>query len=101
MNIRNKLLILIAAVVGWAGVLRLSGQGFDSGSTGADGALTVASNTEIPLPPDGILNYTSVLIPIATPCTPSFAAVVTRPTTPRTCCTISFRRSSRRATSAT
>jgi hypothetical protein len=36
---------------------------FDSGSTGADGALNPTVNTEIVLPPSGILNYTTVNIP--------------------------------------
>jgi hypothetical protein len=36
---------------------------FDSGSTGADGALNPTVNTEIQLPASGILNYTSINIP--------------------------------------
>lgn len=36
---------------------------FNSGSTGADGALAPTVNTEIQLPPSGILNYTSINIP--------------------------------------
>jgi hypothetical protein len=36
---------------------------FDSGSTGALGALNVTVNQEIELPADGILNYTTVNIP--------------------------------------
>lgn len=36
---------------------------FNSGSTGADGALNPTVNTEIELPPSGILNYTTVNIP--------------------------------------
>ncbi|ODU66886.1 MAG: hypothetical protein ABT16_00490 [Rhodanobacter sp. SCN 65-17] len=35
----------------------------DSGSTGADGALNPTVNTEIALPPSGILNYTTINIP--------------------------------------
>lgn len=41
-------------------------QAFDSGSTGADGALAPAANSgllEIQLPESGILNYTTVTIP--------------------------------------
>lgn len=38
-------------------------QAFDSGSTGADGALNPTVNTEIQLPPSGVLNYTTVNIP--------------------------------------
>jgi hypothetical protein len=36
---------------------------FDSGSTGADGALAPTVDTVIQLPPSGILNYTSINIP--------------------------------------
>lgn len=36
---------------------------FNSGSTGADGALNPTTNTEIQLPENGILNYTTVNIP--------------------------------------
>jgi hypothetical protein len=36
---------------------------FDSGSTGSDGALTPNVDTEISLPPDGVLNYTTIDIP--------------------------------------
>jgi hypothetical protein len=36
---------------------------FNSGSTGADGALTPAVNTEIQVPESGILNYTAINIP--------------------------------------
>lgn len=36
---------------------------FDSGSTGADGAFAPTTNTVVPLPPSGVLNYTSVNIP--------------------------------------
>jgi hypothetical protein len=35
---------------------------FSSGSTGADGALTVTSDTTLQLPPDGILNYTTITV---------------------------------------
>ena len=37
--------------------------GFDSGSTGADGALNPTVNTQLQLPPSGIFNFTSVNIP--------------------------------------
>jgi hypothetical protein len=37
---------------------------FESGSTGADGALNPAVNTVIQLPPSGILNYTTINIPV-------------------------------------
>lgn len=36
---------------------------FQSGSTGTDGALTPAVNTQVTLPPSGVLNYTQINIP--------------------------------------
>ncbi|MDX2250922.1 MAG: hypothetical protein NW202_01430 [Nitrospira sp.] len=39
------------------------GQTFNSGSNGSLGAFAPAANTTITLPPDGILNYTTVNIP--------------------------------------
>lgn len=36
---------------------------FDSGSTGADGAFNPSASQSVQLPPDGVLNYTSVNIP--------------------------------------
>ena len=44
----------LLAPVAWA---------FTSGSTGADGALTPSVDTEVVLPPGGVLNYTTVNIP--------------------------------------
>ena len=38
-------------------------QAFDSGSTGADGALAPSVSTELALPEDGVFNFTSVDIP--------------------------------------
>lgn len=43
--------------------LPLIAHAFDSGSTGADGALNPTVNLTIPLPPSGVLNYTEVNIP--------------------------------------
>ena len=40
-----------------------SASAFDSGSTGADGALEPNVDVEVPLPADGLLNYTSINIP--------------------------------------
>ena len=40
-----------------------SALAFTSGSTGALGAFAPVSNTTVVLPPDGILNYTTVTIP--------------------------------------
>jgi hypothetical protein len=55
-----KLLILFLASVGLAGNLKAQ---FSSGSTGALGALNPTGSITIPLPPDGILNYTTINIP--------------------------------------
>lgn len=41
----------------------VSAQTFSSGSTGALGAFAPAANTVVTLPPDGVLNYTTVTIP--------------------------------------
>lgn len=51
----------VVSLLGWTGFAL--GQTFSSGSTGADGALNPAVSTVIALPPDGVLNYTSVTIP--------------------------------------
>ena len=42
--------------------LSVSAQTFSSGSTGADGALNVTTNTAIQLPPSGVLNYTTITV---------------------------------------
>lgn len=47
----------------WLATAATASLAFDSGSTGADGALTPTVNTEVVLPPSGILNYTSINIP--------------------------------------
>lgn len=39
------------------------GLAFDSGSTGADGAFSPTVNTQLELPPSGVLNYTTINIP--------------------------------------
>ena len=48
--------LMLAAVSPWT-------WAFSSGSTGVDGALTPTVNTEVVLPPSGILNYSSINIP--------------------------------------
>lgn len=35
-------------------------QGFESGSTGADGALLVTANRVLPVPPDGLFHFTTI-----------------------------------------
>lgn len=52
---------LVAALV--AALACMPAYAVDSGSTGADGVLNPTVNTEIQLPPSGILNYTTVNIP--------------------------------------
>ncbi|PPT74435.1 hypothetical protein XaplCFBP3122_16720 [Xanthomonas arboricola pv. populi] len=53
--------VLVAALLA---LLPVAGaQAFNSGSTGADGALNPTVNTEVELPASGILNYTTVNIP--------------------------------------
>lgn len=49
-------LMLAVAQPAWA-------QTFSSGSTGALGAFNPTANTTVTLPPDGVLNYTTVTIP--------------------------------------
>jgi hypothetical protein len=41
-------------------------QPFDAGSTGADGALNVTSNTTLNLPPNGIFNFTTINVAAGT-----------------------------------
>lgn len=45
------------------GLMTVPAFAFDSGSTGALGVFNPTSNTTVQLPPDGILNYTTVNIP--------------------------------------
>lgn len=51
---------LVAALLGAASLA----SAFDSGSTGADGAFNPVVSTQVPLPANGVLNYTSVNIPL-------------------------------------
>lgn len=53
-------LLAFAALAGFAAA---PAAAFNSGSTGADGALNPAVNVDIQVPPSGILNYTAVNIP--------------------------------------
>ena len=61
----NKRLSLraISLCIALAGAMSSPVWAFNSGSTGADGALAPTVNTVIQLPPSGILNYTSITIP--------------------------------------
>jgi hypothetical protein len=51
----------LAALLVWC--VPAQAQTFSSGSTGADGAFSPSANTVVTLPPDGVLNYTTVTIP--------------------------------------
>lgn len=53
-----KTTLSIAVAVALAGLIH-GAWAFDSGSTGADGAFSASVNTEIVLPPSGVLNYTT------------------------------------------
>ena len=53
---RTALLLLLGGVLPCASFA----QGFSSGSTGADGALDVTTDTTLDLPPNGTFNYTTV-----------------------------------------
>ncbi len=57
-----KKMNLVGMSVGLA-LMPTFAQAFVSGSTGADGAFAPTVNTEVVLPPSGILNYTTVNIP--------------------------------------
>jgi hypothetical protein len=53
-----KLTLSIATAAALAGIAP-GAWAFDSGSTGADGAFNATVNTQVPLPPSGVLNYTT------------------------------------------
>lgn len=57
-----KKMNLVGMSVGLA-LMPAFAQAFVSGSTGADGAFAPTVNTQVVLPPSGILNYTTVNIP--------------------------------------
>ncbi len=55
--------VFVPAAIALAVLLPGVAAAFDSGSTGADGVLSPTVNTEVVLPPSGVLNYTSINIP--------------------------------------
>jgi hypothetical protein len=55
--------LLFLAAVAALGVSPVTAQTFSSGSTGADGAYSPASNTTLTLPASGIFNFTTITIP--------------------------------------
>lgn len=57
MNVRIQLVIITAML------LPMSVCAFDSGSTGADGALLPSVDTRLDMPEDGVFNFTEVNIP--------------------------------------
>ncbi len=60
------LALALAAAVGLAAPPSAPAQTFDSGSTGADGALAPTSGTvTLTLPPSGVFNFTTINIPAA------------------------------------
>ena len=59
---KSKLVLAVFTVL-LVSVFCANAFAFDSGSTGSLGALNPTTNTEIELPADGILNYTTVNIP--------------------------------------
>ena len=59
---KTKMYLLAALVLCGAGLGGAFAQSFTSGSTGADGALNVTSNTTLALPANGIFNFTTVTI---------------------------------------
>jgi hypothetical protein len=60
---RRRVMKRIAFILFLTLALAGTALGFNSGSTGADGPFSPTSNTVVQLPPDGILNYTTVYIP--------------------------------------
>ncbi len=57
---RGLSLILTTALASAVGLLSSHAQGFNSGSTGADGALLVTANRVLDLPSDGIFHFTTI-----------------------------------------
>lgn len=53
-------MLTVTALCAWA--TTANAQTFSSGSNGSLGAFNPTANTTIPLPPDGVLNYTTIFI---------------------------------------
>jgi hypothetical protein len=62
-SIRPATLAALAALCLCAASAPVLAQTFSSGSTGANGDLSPAVSTVVTLPPDGVLNYTTITIP--------------------------------------
>jgi hypothetical protein len=63
--------ILVGLTAWWLVGGAAMAQTFNSGSTGADGALNPAANTTLALPASGVFNYTTVTIPAGVTVTPN------------------------------
>jgi hypothetical protein len=69
---RIRLQLLVAALLAAVAPATLFGQSFNTGSTGALGALNVAdADVTVDLPADGRLNYTTVTVAAVGPCASS------------------------------
>ncbi len=64
MNTYRGKTTVLASVIGALLTVSPVAFGFESGSTGADGAFNPTVNTQLQLPPSGIFNFTSVTIPV-------------------------------------
>ena len=61
---RKTPVIALVALIGALGAACPAfAQTFSSGSSGADGTFSPGANTVVTLPPDGVLNYTTVTVP--------------------------------------
>ncbi len=62
---KRNLIMAVFFLIAWAGLFVPASPAlaFNSGSTGADGAFAPTASTEVALPVDGKLNYTTVNIP--------------------------------------
>jgi len=62
MNVKALLITIIAACFVWITAPQVHAA-FNSGSTGADGALNPSANTTLQVPPSGVFNFTTINIP--------------------------------------
>ncbi len=58
-----KVMVVVLLALAWPALNQMAEAAFSSGSTGADGAFSPTETMMVELPPDGILNYTTVNIP--------------------------------------
>src|SRR5215470_5282156 len=64
MRHRIATLLGVGIVLSTLGRAEVEAQTFNSGSTGADGAFSPTVNTTVTLPASGVLNYTTINIPV-------------------------------------